>query len=142
MRDYDEDRRKRHEEREKLLGDRSFKLGGETFTFKANVSSDVLRRMTGESEFLTGASYISAIEESCLDFIEDSGDAHDRFRDLVKRQEDPITMDDLQAVFTGLVEDAFQRPTQAPSLSGDGRETTGPSSTETLSTEQAEELVA
>ena len=46
MRDYDLERAERHQERERLLGDRTFKLGGETFVFKANPSYDVLRQMT------------------------------------------------------------------------------------------------
>lgn len=136
MRDYDEERAKRHAERDKLLGDRQFKVGGEVFVYKANVSVDVLRRMTS-SDVLSGASYIDAIEQSCIDFIEDTDDAHDRFVALMKRTDDPITMEDLQAVFQGLVEDAFRRPTQASLPSGDGDAKTGLSSTESKSTEPA-----
>lgn len=136
MRDFDVERLERHAERERILGDREFKVGGETFVFKANVSYDVLRSLTSD-EGLSGSAYIDAIEACCLNMIEDDGDAHQRFLALSKRKHDPITLEDLQSVFQGIVEEAFRRPTQASLPSGAGRETTGPTSTETLSTEPA-----
>jgi hypothetical protein len=136
MKDFDVDREQRHREREQALGDRSFKLGGETFTYKANVAVDVLRNLTSDAP-LTGAAYIDAIHSSCLEMIEDDGDSHARFSALLERRDDPVTMEDLQAVFTGLVEEAFKRPTQASSLSGDGDATNGTGSTATSSTEPA-----
>lgn len=141
MRDYDKERLERHAEREKLLGDREFKVGGEVFIFKANVAVDVLRRLTSDTP-LTGAAYIDAIEASCLEMIEDEGDAHDRFHEILTRADDPVTMEDLQIVFTGLVEDAFRRPTEASSPSTDGDAPTGTGSTETSSTEPAEASAA
>ncbi len=141
MRDYDKERLERHVEREKLLGDRQFKIGGEFFTYKANVAVDVLRRLTSDTP-LTGADYIDAIEASCLEMIEDTDDGHERFHLLLTRSDDPITMEDLQIVFTGLVEDAFRRPTEASSPSTDGDASTGTSSTETSSTGPAVASVA
>lgn len=141
MIDYDKERLERHAERVKLLGDRQFTLGGEKFVYKANVSYDVLRALTSEDD-LSGAAYIDAIETSCLALIEDSKDAHKRFLALSQRKEDPVTLEDLQAVFSGLVEEAFKRPTQAPLPSGDGRETTGANSKESLSSEPAVASVA
>jgi hypothetical protein len=136
MRDFDLERQERHAERERLLGDRQFKVGGETFTYKANVSYDVLRALTSDDD-LSGSAYINAIEMCCLEMIEDEGDSHERFLALSKRKDDPITLEDLQTVFQGIVEEAFKRPTEASSPSGAGRETTGEQSTENSSTEQA-----
>lgn len=135
MRDYDQERLERHKERERLLGDRQFKLGGETFTYKANPSYDTLRRMT-EPTALSGAEYISAVEAACLELIEDTGDAHKRFLSLANRAEDPVTMEDLEKVFTGLVQDAFRRPTEASSDSSSGDAISEVSSTEKPSSEQ------
>lgn len=134
MRDFDSERRERHEEREKALGDRSFKLGGEVFTYRANVAVDVLRALTSETP-LTGAAYIDAIQHSCLEMIEDDG--HDRFVKVLERRDDPVTMEDLQAVFTGLVEEAFKRPLEPSSLSSDTESGSGTSSKEISSTEPA-----
>ena len=61
MRDYDQERQQRHEEREKAMGDRTFRIGGEIFTSVANVSVDALRRISS-TDVLTGESYIDAIE--------------------------------------------------------------------------------
>jgi hypothetical protein len=141
VKDYDAERQQRHKEREQALGDRQFKLGGEIFTYRANVSYDVLRRLTSDAP-LTGSAYIDAIELSCLEMIEDDDDAHKRFIALSSRDKDPVTLEDLQAVFSGLVEDAFKRPTQASLPSGVTDAATGTSSTETPSTAPAEALVA
>jgi len=135
MRDFDQERKERHEERERLLGDRSFQIGGEVFSYHANVSVDLLQRLTSDTPLL-GNEYIEAIKASCLEMIEDEGDSHERFLGLLKRKKDPITLQDLQTVFQGLVEEAFKRPTQASLPSGDGDAETGASSTESPSTEQ------
>lgn len=134
MRDFDQERQERHQEREKLLGDRSFKLGGEVFTYRANVAVDVLRSLTSDTP-LTGAAYIDAIQHSCLEMIEEEG--HDRFREVLKRRDDPVTMEDLQVVFTGLVEEAFKRPLDPSSPSTAGDTGSGTGSKETSSTEPA-----
>jgi len=141
MRNFDEDRLERHAEREKLLGDREFQIGGETFVYVANVSYDVLRNLTSDVP-LSGETYINAIETNVLALIEDDGDAHKRFLALCKRKKDPITFEDLQTLCTALVEEAFKRPTEASLPSGAGRKTTGTSSTESSSTEPEKELVA
>lgn len=141
MRDFDAERHERHAEREKLLGDRQFQFGGETFAFAANVSYDVLRKLTSEVP-LQGEAYINAIEDSVLDLIEDEGDSRERFLALCKRTADPITFEDLQKLSSALVEEAFKRPTEASLPSGDGREITGTDSTESSSSEQGKELVA
>lgn len=134
MRDFDSERRERHDEREKALGDRSFKLGGEVFEFRANVSVDVLRSLSSDTPLMGGA-YIDAIQQSCMEMIEDDG--HDRFVEILKRRDDPVTMEDLQAVFSGLVEEAFRRPLDQSSPSTDGVSESGTSSKETSSTEPA-----
>ncbi len=136
MRNFDSEREQRHAEREKALGDRSFTFGSEVFAYSSNVSYDVLRRLTSDVP-LQGEAYITAIENSVLDLIEDEGDAHKRFLKLCKRKKDPVTFDDLQTLCTALVELAFSRPTEASLPSGDGREITGTTSTEPTSSEPA-----
>jgi hypothetical protein len=141
MKDFDKERAERHAEREKALGDRSFVFGGETFTYAANVSYDVLRNLTSEVP-LAGQAYIDAIEQNVVALIEDEGDAHKRFLKLCKRRKDPITFDDLQNLCTGLVEEAFKRPLEVSLPSTDGQQTTGIVLTESSSTEPEKELVA
>lgn len=136
MQDFDVERQERHQERDRLLGDRTFRFGGEEFVYASNVSYDVLRRLTSDVP-LQGEAYISAIEGSVLDLIEDESDAHKRFLKMCKRKKDPITFEDLQTLCTALVELAFSRPTEASLPSGDGREPTGVVSTESKSTEPA-----
>ena len=140
-RDFDKEREARHAERVKALGDRSFVFGGETFTYAANVSYDVLRNLTSEVP-LAGQAYIDAIEQNVVALIEDDGDAHKRFLKLCKRRKDPITFDDLQTLCTGLVEEAFKRPLEVSLPSTDGQQTTGTVLTEPSSTEPEKELVA
>lgn len=136
MRDFDQERQELHEQREREVGERQFKFGGETFSYVANVPYDVLRRVSSD-EPLAGEDFINAIETLVLDMIEDDDGAHKRFLKLATRKKDPITFDDLQMLYRGLVELAFGRPTEASSSSGAGRETTGDTSTENSSTEQA-----
>lgn len=143
MRDFDQERQERHEEREKTLGDRQFKLGGEIFTYRAHVPVDVLRTLTSERE-LSGGPYIDAIVASCLDLVEPEGDAHKRFKKVLERKNDPnpITMVDLQLTFNGLIQESFRSPTPESSPSTDGDSQTGTGSTETSSTEPAEASAA
>jgi hypothetical protein len=141
VRDFDAERQERHAERERLLGDRQIKIGGEVFTYEANVSYDVLRRLTSDVP-LQGEAYITAIEQSVLDLIVDEDGSHKKFLQMCKRKKDPITFDDLQLLCTSLVEMAFSRPTEAslPSTGSDAE--SGTSSTDSKSTAQAEALVA
>lgn len=141
MKDFDAERLERHKRREAEMGDRSFQLGGETFTYKANVSVDVLEKFTSD-EILLGGDYIRMIKASCLEMIEDIDDAHERFLSLLSRSEDPITLIDLQDVFQGLVQEAFRRPTSASSPSGGLDADAGTTSTETSSTAPAEAAAA
>lgn len=141
MRNFDEERAERHAERERLLGDRKFQIGGETFVYEANVSYDVLRRLTSDVP-LQGEAYITAIEQSVLDLIVDEDGSHKKFLAMCKRKKDPITFDDLQLLCTSLVEMAFKRPTQASSPSQGSDAENGTGLTDSKSTEPAEALVA
>lgn len=136
MKDFDAERAELHKQREKEVGERQFKFGGETFSYIANVPYDVLRRVSSD-EPLAGENFINAIEGIVVDMIEDTNGAHEKFRAMASRKKDPITFDDLQMLYRGLVELTFGRPTEASSPSGDGRETTGDPLTEISSTEPA-----
>lgn len=137
MRDFDSERHERHEQREKELGDRSFIIGGEHFTYRANARYRVLRDMASITSDTEGAVVIDTIEEAVLQLIEEDGDAHARFHALIERANDPITFEDLTALCNWLIEEQFARPTQAPSLSIAGRETTGTPSTDISSSPPA-----
>lgn len=140
MKDFDTERHERHAERAALLGDRAFKFGGETFTFYAAVPYEVLRAIAAlgdETVDSSGAAVIDGIEATVLALIEDIDGAHDRFREVCRRQTDPVTFFDLNALCTWLIEQQVGRPTAAPSPSTDGRESTSTESTEISSSPPA-----
>jgi hypothetical protein len=143
--DFDSKQLERQEERKRLLGDRSFTLRGETFSYVANSRYDVLRRVSELSETSAGTAVLTTLESAVIELIEDTpeinGDgkpssSHERFREICQREDFPITFEDLNEIATWLIEKQVDRPTQAPSSSPDGRDSTGTNSTDTSSLKQ------
>ena len=138
MRDYDQEIEKAHEERVAALGDRSFKLGGVVWTYDANPPLYVMEILTSD-KMLVGDEYIAAVKAACVEMIEDVGDQKKRFRRLIDNEDRTlrVTLIDLQNVFHGLVQEAFKRPTEASSPSGEQDAASGTNSKETTPTELA-----
>lgn len=136
MMDFDKDQRERQEARERALGDRTFTLRGETFTYIANARFDVLRRVSELGQQSDGATIIKTLEDAVLELIEDHDGAHERFRQLCEQTEFPVTFNDLNDVATWLIEQVSSRPTQAPSSSPDTHGANGTTSTDISSSPQ------
>jgi hypothetical protein len=134
MKDFDADRKERHAQREVDLGDRTFQLGGRTFTYKANVPYDFLKDIAAVNNSTEGDSVIETLERFCVDIIEDDPEG---FLAVLRSREDPVTFADLNELTTWLMEQQVRRPTSAPSSSTDGRVTTGTDSTEVSSEQPA-----
>jgi hypothetical protein len=129
MKDFDTERRERHAAREVEMGDRSFTLGGETFTYRSVVSYTVLEEIAASSD-KDGAELISSLEAAILHLLEDGQE--ERFLKAIRSPDDPFTFADLNDLATWLTEVQVGRPTQAPSLS-----TTGGAATSTPSTDDS-----
>lgn len=111
---------------ELLEADLTFTIGGETFTMQY-VRPEVLAEWEDEPNDDTPAAEILArtTERMCLFLVE--GD-RDRFRSLRERTEKPIASVQLNALVRWMIEVQSGRPTQTPSLSGDGSGSAAPGS--------------
>ena len=136
MRDFDLERRERYEV------DRTFRIGGETFVRKPAVRPEVMLAYEDMSMEATAADSLEVVDQTILSFIEDTDGAHDRYRALRERDEDPVSIRDLNGLVVWLIAESTKRPTSALSLSEPGREPTGTTSKETSSTEPAEASAA
>jgi hypothetical protein len=134
VKDFDSERLQRHAEREAALGERSFLLGGETFSFRPEVTYLVLERIAAIGD-TGGKGIIRDMEAAVLDMLEDGQE--ERFLQVVRNTENPVTLGDLNDLCGWLTEQQTVRPTQAPLLSTDGRDSTGTDSTESSSSPPA-----
>ena len=134
---FDGQQRERQEQRERELGDRSFTLRGESFTFLANVPYGVLKRVSALSSDNAGEQIITVLESAVTDLIDDHDNGHARFAEVCAQTEFPVTFTDLNEIATWLIEKQVNRPTQAPSSSSDGRSATGNGLTDTSSSTPA-----
>jgi len=135
MYDFDEDRSARFE------ADRRFKIGGEVFQHRPGVRPETMAAWEEIGRETSASEAIKITDALMLAWIDTTADptAHDRYKALRERENDPISGSDLSHVIMWLYRQSSRRPTVAPASSSDGRETTGTTSTETSSTEQAEE---
>lgn len=78
----------------------------------------------------TLAETLEALDLTILGLMENGEDAHERYRGLRARIDDPLTTDDLKAVVEWCVAETTGRPTMSPSVSTAGREQTETPSTE------------
>jgi hypothetical protein len=134
MKDFDTERKERHAEREATMGDRTFILGGETFSYRATVSYTVLERIAASSE-QDGAALIRALEEAVIELLEEG--QQDRFLAVIRSTEDPLSFSDLNDLCTWLTEAQVNRPTLAPLPSTAGDAKTSTSSTDDSSSPPA-----
>lgn len=118
MKDLDIERRERHAAREAEMGERSFKLGGETFTYKAVTSYLVLERIM-DVENLEGSQVVRAFETAIVDMLEEGQE--EKMMGVLHSMDDPFTLEDLNELCGWLSEVMVRRPTPAssPSTAGD-----------------------
>jgi hypothetical protein len=115
---------------ELLPPDHTFTVRGQTFSWK-EVRPEVLSAMgialgkvedDGEDPNIGWA----AIDDQILLFI--VPEDHDKWRELRAREEEPVTIKQLNAILDYLIGEQSDRPTQTPSPSASGRGRTAASS--------------
>lgn len=103
---------------EMLPTDREFTVGGETFHWR-NVRPEVLSAFASDAEDDDPNAGWKMIDGRILQFLEPA--EHDRWRELRGREDNPVTIGQLQSVVTWLLETQSARPTSPPSPSASGR---------------------
>ncbi len=139
VKDFDVERHARREEREKEMGERSFVLCGKTFTYRAEVSYTVLEQIS-EQGGMDGKELIQSIEAAVLDLLEPGQE--EEFLAVARNKDDPLTFEDLNTLATWLTEVQVNRPTQVPSPSTSGDESTSTALTAVSSSPPAEASAA
>lgn len=138
MRNFDEERAQR------FSRERSFTIGGETFTFKIGMHPDSFNDRVAEYETVTlrtgGNDAVRIYSDTIASFLQ-SDDDRERWRVVrdkradVDETDDPselaLTAEDLLKVLMWIFEEQTGgRPTQAPASSGNGQRRSGQTSTE------------
>lgn len=111
---------------ELIAEDRGFEVRGEKFEY-IDVRPEVLSAFTPEEapegEDPDTNAIWKSIDDQILLFLPEED--HQRWRDLRSRDDKPVTVTQLNAVLTWLVEEQTDRPTQTPSPSASGAGRTG-----------------
>jgi hypothetical protein len=116
---------------ERATRDRTFELGGETFTHKAGVEMETLADyydMTTLREDVSNKEAISIIDATVLAFLEPGQE--EKWHKVRHDPLHPITHSDAHSLIEGLLRSLSGRPTSPPSDSTDGPEETSTNSTE------------
>ena len=121
MKNFDTDREQRAER------DRGFQIGGETFTTKTAVRPEAMTAYEALDDDAPVSEMLKVIDQTILAFVEENG--HERWRKLREREDDPVTLADMNALINWLVEDQTGRPTQQPAPSSGGLGSSGTPST-------------
>jgi hypothetical protein len=124
VKDFDAVREQRAQE------DRSFKIGGETFVRKVGVRPEVLAEYDQIGADTSATETLKIVDECILAMVENHDGSHERWSALRTREEDPVTLGDMQALVEWLIEEETERsPTQPSSPSTGGRKPTRTRST-------------
>ncbi len=134
MKDFDSDFRETQILREEELGDRTFKLGGKSFTYLANPPYTILEEVTAVGE-KDGVELIRQLEEAAVLLVEHS--EQKEFRKALRDPKSNVTLQGLSTIINWVTEQQTGRPTEASLPSGPGGEKTSTSSTEDSSSEPA-----
>lgn len=109
MKDFDTKRKERSDR------DRSFQIGGETFVRRTGLRPEVLLPWEKIGEDTPASEVLETIDLLVTDFIEPGDDAVARYQALRARDDDPVTLEDLQELVEWLVSEQTGRPTGLPS---------------------------
>lgn len=133
MKNFDEKRKIRADR------DRSFTIGGESFVIKSGLRPEVMLPWESIGETTAASEVLVTIDQLVHEMIEPADDAHARYDALRQRDEDPVTLEDLQELIEWLIAEQTGRPTGQPSGSTPSAVTTPTGSTESSSSPAAEE---
>lgn len=133
MHDFDEERLAKYQE------DRSFKLGGETFTHRPTVRPELMAAWEDIANETSATEAVEIMDRLIYAWLDTDADPTvvERFKALRLREEDPIGGGDLSKLVTWLYRQSTRRPTTPPESSSDGSGSNGTTSTEISSTEPA-----
>lgn len=112
--------------------DRDFILGGEQFTIRASVRPEALIKYESLDASDDIATTLATIDGLIIAFLEPGpgGDAHNRYKAVREREDDPISVEDLQELVEWMMEVYTARPTVPPGGSSESPGTTGTDSTD------------
>ena len=110
---------------ELLAKDREFKIQEQTFTWR-DVRPEVLTMFETNVNGDDPNAVWDLMDRQILLFI--SADEHERWKELRAREDAPVTIGQINAVLTWLMEEQTGRPTEQPSPSAPGRGKTAASS--------------
>lgn len=133
---------------ERLTRDRTFVIGGETFAYLADFTPEQFSEIVAEyvamdTSTVPHGKATSIVDEAIAGFLADD-DNRERWAALRSRngggdievaEELAVTAYDMRQVLLYLIQEQTGRPTEAPSRSGNGRESTGRRSTERSSSQ-------
>lgn len=127
MKDFDREREKKIE----AMGDRSFKIGGETFIRRPGIRPEVMAQYEGIDTNTTADEVIKIMDDLLLTCIEPEDDAHARWHAIraVDAGTAVVSLDDMTDLVRWLMGEFTGRPTQPPSRSSGSPENDGTSST-------------
>ncbi len=121
--DFDAERRERHQENEAAWEDREFRFGGKTLRYLANPPYQATKALVEIAESDAGNKVFSVIEGAVVAMLEPQ--SRDEFRAAVSSSDDPVTWDDLLKLAFWLVEETSQRPTGRSQSSTESSSATG-----------------
>lgn len=115
MKDFDARRKERAER------DRGFTLGGETFVMKPGVRPEALAAYESIDVDASPEAKLGTMDGMILDFLEgDTAEIEARWKKVRAIEDNPITIQDMQAVIEWMIAEQTGRPTGQPSDSTDG----------------------
>jgi hypothetical protein len=103
--------------------DLEFKIGGETFVAQ-RVRPEVLAELADQENTGDTKDALKIVDAQILSFLGDNGD-RERWQALRAREEDPITIGQMNALLQWMLEASSDLPTVQPSLSAAGPGTAG-----------------
>lgn len=113
MKDFDTERALRVER------DRTFKLGGRTFTRKAGVKPEALTEYEDMPDDVSAQDAVAIMDRTLLAFL--IPEDHASFNEMRSEEaENEVTVDDLADLVRWLIAENTGRPTSKPSPSSDG----------------------
>lgn len=110
---------------ELLAKEREFKVQDQSFTWR-DVRPEVLTAFEADANGDDPNAVWNLMDAQILLFIEP--DQHERWAELRSREDKPVTIGQMNAILTWLMEEQTGRPTEQPSPSGAGRGKTAASS--------------
>lgn len=135
VRDFDAERQ------ERFARPRTFKIGGEAFTFHRGLRPEDFNAIAGDYFGITPDTNqdeaIRIVDATIVGFLE-SEDDKGRWAELRKRETEAITGRDMRQILEMIFEEQTGHPTTLPEPSVNGDESTGESLTESSSSDPVE----